>query len=421
MSVSRANPAVIGRLLTLLTALLTCTGALASRIKDFPQAVISSDEGLHGVRPSSVSDSSARAVDAAAVARWLVHATGTGALATTSVHLQGLPFASAISFSDGVPDKPSSGHLWFYMSAMDVSCDDILANATASLTLTEASIPERASWCQTPPMDEEDPNCVKLTITGNFQRVSSADTQTAEEALFARHPDMKLWPRGHKWLILELKPTSLFLLDAYGGAKHIPVEEFMRAEPAPAPKKLPPPPPATGKPPFFERARRARWLVHSSRWGTLGTTSVHLFGAPFGSAISFSDGADDEATGRIFMYLTKMDAAAQDIAASSSSVASFTLTEMPLGVCKRVCAEDPTCARITLTGHVRVVNGTDTQLARDALFSRHPAMARWPAEHHFEFYELHIETIFFLDMYGGAKPLELAEYWKAYGSAPTMS
>ena len=349
---------------------------------------------------------------AAAVARWLVHKSNFAGVATTSIHLKGEPYVSAMSFSDGDPKGNGTGRMFFFMSPMDATCADLLENGTISIALNEAGIgPMHAARCAKPPLDEEDPNCVKLSIVGEIGKVGKADEKIATDALFSRFQDMAKWPTGHGWLLLELKPKAILLLDEYGGAKHISASDFYKADPqCPPHGKMPPPmPPATGRPPWLERAKVARWLVHSSRWGTLATKSLHFLGSPYGSTISFSDGDGDQASGRIFMYLTKMDPAAQDIAASS--VASFALTEMPLGVCNKVCAEDPTCARIILTGSVKVVTGSDIDMARKFLFSKHPAMAKWPAEHGFRVYELQIQEIFFLDMYGGAKPLTVEEYF----------
>jgi hypothetical protein len=47
--------------------------------------------------------------------------------------------------------------------------------------------------------------------------------------------------------------------------------------------------------------------------------------------------------------------------------------------------QDPTCAKVTLLGRLRPVPAGAAQLAaRAALFSRHPAMASWPAGHQFK-------------------------------------
>ena len=45
-------------------------------------------------------------------------------------------------------------------------------------------------------------------------------------------------------------------------------------------------------------------------------------------------------------------------------------------------AENPVCARLTVLGKmVAVTNAVEKELAKKALFSRHPSMAKWPSSH----------------------------------------
>ena len=48
-------------------------------------------------------------------------------------------------------------------------------------------------------------------------------------------------------------------------------------------------------------------------------------------------------------------------------------------------------------------------MAEDALFSRHPMMPTWP--HDFDFYVIRIKSIWLIDIYGGAKDVDLEEYY----------
>lgn len=56
----------------------------------------------------------------AETARWLVHENIWGTLSTTSVHLKGQAWGQPKSFSDGTKTN-STGNLYFYDSAMDIS------------------------------------------------------------------------------------------------------------------------------------------------------------------------------------------------------------------------------------------------------------------------------------------------------------
>lgn len=75
--------------------------------------------------------------------------------------------------------------------------------------------------------------------------------------------------------------------------------------------------------------------------------------------------------------------------------------------------QDPTCAKLTLYGELRQVPPEAQQEARELLFSRHPAMADWPADHGFHLYELHLSHAGLLDWYGGLHVVGAQEYWAA--------
>lgn len=47
--------------------------------------------------------------------------------------------------------------------------------------------------------------------------------------------------------------------------------------------------------------------------------------------------------------------------------------------------EDPTCAKLTVHGKMKLVKReSDKQLAQRYLFARHPEMAGWPLDHKFQ-------------------------------------
>ena len=147
------------------------------------------------------------------------------------------------------------------------------------------------------------------------------------------------------------------------------------------------------------------------RWG----------GKIFTNVVSYSDGvysqsARHNSTGIPYFFLTTMDETAQDLI--KDPTASFTISEKSADVdgrCGAVDAQEPPCARITLMGQIVPVRSKVEQVyAKEALFSKHPAMERWPAGHKFDFYKMDIFEIFFLNDYGGASPIKLREYLSAH-------
>jgi hypothetical protein len=67
----------------------------------------------------------------------------------------------------------------------------------------------------------QDPTCAKVALTGLVDEIPAIGRREAKEFLFARHPDMKSWPKGHDFRIYEMRVASIRLLDFYGGAVYI--------------------------------------------------------------------------------------------------------------------------------------------------------------------------------------------------------
>ncbi|XP_058115581.1 uncharacterized protein LOC131258342 isoform X1 [Magnolia sinica] len=164
------------------------------------------------------------------------------------------------------------------------------------------------------------------------------------------------------------------------------------------------------KPDPADAAATARWLASQNSWGVLSTISSELGGAPFGNVVSFSDGLPGDGRGIPYFYLTTLDPTARNALKDGRS--SFTLSEFSLGSCGRKDPENPSCAKLTLTGKLNLVvaESKETKFAERALFTKHPEMLEWPKGHNFQIFKLEIEDIFLIDWFGGPKPLSLAQY-----------
>ncbi|XP_073060342.1 uncharacterized protein [Primulina eburnea] len=162
-----------------------------------------------------------------------------------------------------------------------------------------------------------------------------------------------------------------------------------------------------------DAAAFARWLVSQSSWGVLNTISSEMEGAPFGNVVSFSDGLPNKGRGIPYFYLTTLDPTASNALKDQRS--SFTLSEYNLGTCGTTDPENPSCAKITLTGKLKALDGnsTEAEFARSALFSKHPEMKGWPKSHNFQIFQLDIKNIFMINWFGGPKPLTVDQYFGA--------
>ncbi|KAF4030026.1 Pyridoxamine 5'-phosphate oxidase [Phytophthora infestans] len=161
-------------------------------------------------------------------------------------------------------------------------------------------------------------------------------------------------------------------------------------------------------------AQHARQLVHDNLWATLSTISVQFGGVPYGNTVSYSDGvgfSKEDSTGRLFLYLTPMDASGSDLSVNSTASVAISMAQEGEHACK-MDVEDPTCWKITLTGKVVPVPADQRHYAEKVLFSKHPQMEHWPENHGFLPYVLDIENIILLDFYGGAKHVPVREYYQ---------
>ncbi|XP_005575160.2 protein CREG2 isoform X1 [Macaca fascicularis] len=164
----------------------------------------------------------------AATARSLAHASASGCLATVSAHekIQGLPFGSCLPISDG-PFNNSTGIPFFYMTAKDPVVADLMKNPTASLMLPESE----GEFCRKNIVDPEDPQCVRVTLTGQMIAVSPEEVEFAKQAMFSRHPGMRKWPRQYEWFFMKMRIEHIWLLKWYGGVSNISKEEYFKAVP----------------------------------------------------------------------------------------------------------------------------------------------------------------------------------------------
>ncbi|KAJ8750298.1 hypothetical protein K2173_014213 [Erythroxylum novogranatense] len=167
---------------------------------------------------------------------------------------------------------------------------------------------------------------------------------------------------------------------------------------------------SVNKPDPRNAAATARWLVAQNSWGVLNTISVDLGGAPFGNVVSFSDGQPNNGSGIPYFYLTTLDPTARNALKDERS--SLTISEYPIGTCGKKDPENPSCAKITLTGKLKLIkaDSEDAKFAQSALYAKHEEMKGWPKDHNFQFFKLEIEDIFLIDWFGGPKPLTVEQY-----------
>ena len=168
----------------------------------------------------------------AKVARWAVARTQFGTLSTTSVSLGGIPWGNVASVSDGIHSdvngSNATGVLYFYLTSLDETSQDLAANPVVSFAISKATFPG-ASYCGD--VSAEDPTCVRVTLSGKMITVTDKEERAfGIAALYSKHPAMIDWPTAHDWQVWKLNITNIFLLDFYGGAHPITLKEYHAAE-----------------------------------------------------------------------------------------------------------------------------------------------------------------------------------------------
>uniref|UniRef100_A0A8C5LQ72 Cellular repressor of E1A stimulateds 1 n=1 Tax=Leptobrachium leishanense TaxID=445787 RepID=A0A8C5LQ72_9ANUR len=166
--------------------------------------------------------------ETARVARYVMHHCDWGALATISTHspVTGQPFNNVFSVSDGTQGA-STGTPYFYLTAMEISVQDLQVNPNASFTVSLAQTP----FCRKAGYDPQSPLCAHVIFCGSIQTVNGTEASTAKQVLFSRHPEMATWPTDHNWFFAKLNITNIWLLDYFGGIKTVTPEEYYDAKP----------------------------------------------------------------------------------------------------------------------------------------------------------------------------------------------
>merc|ERR1719392_289507 len=136
------------------------------------------------------------------------------------------PFGTLQSFADG-PDGNSTGIPYFYIAEWSTTWKHIMHNNTVSLTTSEAT----GDYCDASSLDAMEPLCARIMLTGTMELVlDKEELNFAIKTLYARHPAMKKWPKGHMWHYMKLRLTSVNLLSFYGGISHVALEDYFAVE-----------------------------------------------------------------------------------------------------------------------------------------------------------------------------------------------
>jgi len=387
-------------------------------------------------------------------ARWLVNVSRWGVLSFPDPKDAKRPLTNIGSFAD------VKGRIFLYLMGPHTTDGDKGGGIT--LTMSEAALEPTSNFAGAAcgadgDKDPEDPRCAKLSIEGNIAPCETEEVCAAgKEALFERHPQMRDWPKGHNFIVHELKPRDVWMIANYGGGGTIGLDAYQTATPKRHASLAltqitphghgPPPHPVDVEashpltfaqinekdifakvPDWKNKAERARWVVAHSLWTTVSTISVRLHGSGWGNIRSTVDGTSYEtSTGKPVFYLPKPDPTHVDV--QTNPTVSLTFSEAALAErlddngasCGARDAMDPLCARVVITG--KAVEVPDPKTALEAFKKKHtlaPWLAKGGAHTGGNYYTIEPEQVTILDFYGGATSIAVSEYlaWKAPSSS----
>lgn len=166
----------------------------------------------------------------AKVARYIVHKsqwTSMGTLSTLN-SISGYPMVNIISVADSPRDAKSTGHIYFLLTDLDFTGQDL----SVDNKLTALFSNDQDLECTNQNVDPMEPICGRVMISGQMKRLPS-DTkayQVANEAFLSRHPAANNWIRAHDFYLCELDIQQIAVLNYYGGPHYVTPEDYYKAD-----------------------------------------------------------------------------------------------------------------------------------------------------------------------------------------------
>uniref|UniRef100_A0A182LZ99 CREG-like beta-barrel domain-containing protein n=1 Tax=Anopheles culicifacies TaxID=139723 RepID=A0A182LZ99_9DIPT len=169
----------------------------------------------------------------AKMARYLVHKAewvSMGSLSTVDA-IKGFPMVNIISVADSARGEKSTGVLYFYLTMLDYTAQDLHKDNRLTVMLTL----DQDKYCTNNGIDPMEPTCARIMISGRADKIINGTDEYAfgSRAMFSRHPAAEKWIKtdGHNFFLCKLNITQIAVLDFYGGPHYVTVEDYMAADP----------------------------------------------------------------------------------------------------------------------------------------------------------------------------------------------
>ncbi|XP_055585169.1 protein CREG1, partial [Uranotaenia lowii] len=167
----------------------------------------------------------------AKMARYLVHKAewvSMGSLSTVEA-IKGYPMVNVIAAADSARGAKSTGTLYFYLTMLDYTAQDLAKDNRLTVLLSM----DQDLECSKQGIDPMEPTCARIMISGQAVKLEegTAEFQFGKDAMFSRHPQAKHWLDTHNFFLCKLEIVQIAVLDYYGGPHYVTLEEYMNADP----------------------------------------------------------------------------------------------------------------------------------------------------------------------------------------------
>lgn len=167
----------------------------------------------------------------AKMARYLVHKAewvSMGSLSTVDA-IKGYPMVNIIATADSEHGAKSTGTLYFYLTMLDYTAQDLSKDNRLTVLLSM----DQDLECSKRGIDPMEPTCARIMISGRAIKLEEGTDEFTfgKNAMFSRHPAAKHWLDTHNFFLCKLDIVQIAVLDYYGGPHYVTVEDYMKADP----------------------------------------------------------------------------------------------------------------------------------------------------------------------------------------------
>lgn len=165
----------------------------------------------------------------AKVARYLVHKsnwTSMGTISSLST-IQGFPMVNVISVADSALNAPSTGHIYFLLTDLDFTGQDLAHDNKLTALFTE----DQDLSCTANHTDTMEPICARVIFVGKVNRLTpnTVEYKQANESFTDRHPASINWRQSHAFYLCEFDIQHIAVLDFYGGPHYVSIDDYYKA------------------------------------------------------------------------------------------------------------------------------------------------------------------------------------------------